>query len=71
MLASTPDSFMLQQFDNPANSAAHYASTGPEIWRDTAGQVDILVCGALQAGCGQHSKHAVQAYLPGVPHLNF
>ena len=45
VLSSTPDAYMLQQFDNPANSEVHYTSTGPEIWRDTDGQVDFLVCG--------------------------
>lgn len=43
LLASTPGSFMPRQFENPAGPMAHYRTTGPEIWRDTAGRVDALV----------------------------
>ncbi|MEG0648280.1 MAG: cysteine synthase A [Oscillospiraceae bacterium] len=50
LLQNTENAFIPGQFTNPANPAAHYATTGPEIWRDTQGEIDAFIAGVGTGG---------------------
>ena len=60
LTAQIPGAWQAGQFDNPDNPQAHYLTTGPEIWEDTDGQVDVLVAGVgtggTLTGCGRYLK---------------
>ena len=69
--AETPNSFRIDQYDNPQNPAAHYLSTGPEIWQQSKGEVDIFIAsgstGGTVSGVGRFLKEknpAIKVIMP-------
>ena len=64
--AENPGSFIPMQFDNPANPAMHYRTTGQEIWRDTDGEVDIVVAGVGTGGTVTGIARALKEHKPSV-----
>lgn len=66
LLQEIPGSILAGQFTNPANPAAHYATTGPEIWEATRGQVDALVAGVGTGGTISGTGHYLREKNPGI-----
>jgi cysteine synthase len=66
IVKNTPHAFMPQQFKNPANPEIHRKTTAEEIWRDTEGQVDILVCGVGTGGTITGCGEVLKARKPGL-----
>ena len=66
LLKQTPNSFMPQQFKNPANPKIHRETTAEEIWRDTDGEVDILIAGVGTGGTITGIAEVIKKRKPGV-----
>lgn len=66
IVKETPNSILANQYHNPANPAAHYQSTGPELWEQTAGKIDVLVAGMGTGGTISGTARYLKEQNPGI-----
>lgn len=66
IVKETPNSFLANQYHNPANPEAHYRSTGPELWEQTAGKIDVLVAGMGTGGTISGTARYLKEQNPGI-----